>query len=383
MCASLYYNGNSFTSKKEGDVAKERKKIWIAVVALLFLGYFFIAARPVPKETILTPRWLSSLDSDLPVPVGESSTAPDFEGLIPFSLGSRFGYVNARGHFPVNQVKSGEVCLSESLWAEYGAEPDLIEIKTSSGETALKVENPRAYPLLLDGRIFLVGSEQNALRELDSSGAVLWTYEFAAPLTCIDAAAGLILTGSLDGAVEVLNNKGERIFFFETGGSRYAVILGCAISRDGSRLGIISGIDDQRFLLMERFGTGGDYKVIYHEFLEDGFRRPVHISFIDQDRWLVFERQGGAGVYELGSRKGTKIALDGEIAALDGAGGQGLFFVVTSQSAARKKLVGIRLPGKIFLEAPFQTGSVFLGRRGSRLFIGGGSALASFELEKK
>jgi hypothetical protein len=364
-------------------VAKERKKIWLISGMLLFIGYFFAAARPVPKETVLASRWLSSLDSGQPVSVGGDSSGADFEGLIPFTLGSRFGYVNSTGHFSVNRTKTGEVYLSETLWAEYGAEPDRIEIMNNTGEGEMTLEDPRGYPLLLDGRIFLVGSEQNALWELDSSGKILWTYEFASPLTCVDAAAGLILAGSLDGAAEVLNSKGERIFFFETGGSRYAVILGCAITRDGSRLGIISGIDDQRFLLMERFGSGGDYKVIYHEFLEDGFRRPVHISFIDEDRRLVFERQGGIGIYEISSRKSSKIAMDGEIAAIDGTGGQGLFFVVTSLPAGRKELTGIRLPGKIVLAAPFQSSGVFLGRRGSRLFIGGGSTLASFELEKK
>ena len=364
-------------------MAKERKKIWLIAVLLVFIGYFFAAARPVPKETILASRWLSSLDSDLPVSVGENSDDTDVEGLIPFTLGSRFGYVNSTGHFSVNRTKTGEVYLSEKLWAEYEAEPYFIEINDTAGNVALKVENPRGYPVLLDERMFLVGSEQNALSEIDSSGDILWTYEFAAPLTCIDTAAGLVLTGSLDGAVEVLNNRGERLFFFETSGSRYAVILGCTISRDGSRLGVISGIDDQRFLLMERFGNAGDYKVIYHEFLENGFRRPVHIAFIDQDRWLVFERQGGLGAYELSSRQGTKIDLEGEIAAVDKTGGQGLFFVITSQSALQKKLVGIRLPGKTILEAPFQSNNVFLGRRGSRLFIGGGSILASFELEKK
>jgi hypothetical protein len=363
-------------------VAKEKKKIWLGAGTLLFVFYFFAAARPIPRETILAPRWLSSLDSDFPSPVGSGAAAPDFSGLLPFTLGGRFGYTDSEGRFSVNRVKKGEMYLSENLWAEYDAEPERIEIKDTAGETALTIEDPRGYPVLLDGRIFILGSEQNALSGLDGEGKILWTYEFAAPLTCVDAAAGMVLAGSLDGVVEVLNSGGERIFFFEPGGSRYAVILGCAFSGDGSRIGIISGVDDQRFLLLERFG-GGEYKVIYHEFLEDGFRRPVHISFIEQDRWLVFEREGGIGVYEISSRRGTKLALDGEIAAIDRTGGQGLFFAVTSKSAARKALVGIRLPGRVIIEAPFKSGPVFLGRKGSRLFVGGGATLASFELEKK
>ena len=123
--------------------------------------------------------------------------------------------------------------------------------------------------------------------------------------------------------------------------------------------------------------------MVYHEFLGDGFRRPVNITFVDEDRWIAFEREGGVGVYEISSRQGTKVPLDGEIAAIDEAGGQGLLFVITAPSAVRKKLTGIRLPGRIIMEAPFKSGAAFLGRKGPRLFVGGGSTLVSFELEKK
>ncbi|GHV95402.1 hypothetical protein AGMMS50293_17220 [Spirochaetia bacterium] len=366
-------------------MAKKKKKIWLIALIVLFIAYFFTAARPIPRETILAPRWLSSLESDFPVLIGESSpSAVDFENPLPFTLGSRFGYVDSNGRFPVNQIKKGDIYLSEKLWTEYEAEPAHIEIKNNTGETALTIEDPRAYPVLLDNRIFLIGGDQNAFSEVDASGKILWTYEFAAPLTCIDAASGLVLAGSLDGIVAVLDNEGNCIFNWEPGGSRYAVILGCAISRDGSRLGIISGIDDQRFLLLERFGgVNREYKVIYHEFLEDGFRRPVHITFIDQDRWLVFEREGGIGVYDISARQGTKVPLTGEIATIEHVGGQGLFFVVTSPSAGQKDLIGIKLPDTIVIEAPFKSADAFLGRRDAKLFVGGGTTLVSFELEKK
>jgi hypothetical protein len=198
--------------------------------------------------------------------------------------------------------------------------------------------------------------------------------------------------------VEVLDSSGSRIYYFEPGGSRYAVILGCAISRDGSMLGIISGIDQQRFLMLERFGsTGGDYRVVYHEFLETGFRRPVHILFIDEDRRLVFEREGGLGCYNIRSRRGIFIPLDGEISAIDDSGSQGLFFLITSHSMRRNELIGIRIPqdrnfnffgagdvrDAIFMKASFKSDNVFLGRTGSMLIAGGGAVLVSFKLEDK
>jgi hypothetical protein len=359
--------------------------MWFCAVCACFIFYFCIAARPIPPETVLASRWLVSLESD---PVSAASGPAEASGAtggapLPFTLGGRFGYVDANGRFSINQVQTGEVSLSAPFWSEYEAEPEQVEVRNFRNEAVLAVADPRGYPCFLDGRIFIVGAEQNVLSEIDPAGNTLWTYEFAAPLTCIDAASGLVLTGSVDGVVEVLNGEGKRAFYFEPGGSRYAVIAGCAISRDGSRLGIVSGIDDQRFLVLERFGGDGEYKVVYHEFLEDGLRRPVYVSFIEDDRWIVFEREGGIGVYELRSRQGTAIPLEGALAALDSSGGEGLFFVVSSRRPELQELTGVKLPGRVILRSPFKSDDAFLGRTGSRLFVGGGSTLAAFELEKK
>jgi len=207
-----------------------------------------------------------------------------------------------------------------------------------------------------------------------------------------------LLTGSIDGVVEILNAEGKRAFYFEPGGSRYSVILGCAISRNGSRIGIISGVDQQRFLLLERFGGDNDYKVVYHEFLSEGFRRPVLISFTDEDRRIIFERAEGLGCYNIKSRQGFCIPLDGEIAAVDNSGDKGFFFLISSRSGIQKELIGIRFPqdkrlavskykgdisGAIFLRAPFKSDNVFLGRNNRMIVAGGGKKLVSFVMEEK
>jgi hypothetical protein len=371
-------------------VAKNKRKIWIGAGIALFLIYVFASARPIPEEIIIKPRWLSSLESNYPVILEQGENGGP-KPAIPFTLGGRFGYVDSHGYFPVNQAAAGSqapgdnLSFSENYWAQYGAKPEFLEIMNSEGRLVMRIENSRGYPLFLDDKIFILGYEQNSLSALDENGNILWTYDFAAPLTCIDAAAGFVLAGSLDGAIEVLDSGGKRIFFFEPGGSRLSVVTGCAMSRDASRLGIVSGIDDQRFLLLERFGdtSPGEYKVVYHEFLDDGFRRPVYIYFIDGDSRIIFERSEGLGVYSIDARSSVKIPLEGDIAALEHKGSGGFLFVITSQSSLEKKLVAIRLPGTIELQAPFKSDTVFLEREGSRLYVGGGMTLASFELEKR
>jgi hypothetical protein len=377
---------------------KEMRKYWIIGTAVLFVVYIFAAARPVPRETIMVPQWLISLESgySMPFPGAESSgegvsgdtgTAGNAGAPLPFRLGNRFGYMNADGSLPINQIKERNLFLSAPYWAEYDAMPERIEILDNAGNSLFTIDESggvQGYPLYLDGRLFLAGKEMNSLIALDGKGAPLWSYDFAAPLTCVDGAAGFVLTGSLDGAVEILDGNGKRLFFFEPGGSRISGILGCAFSRDGKRLGIISGIDDQRFLLLERYGdpAQSEFRVVYHEFLEDGFRRPVHISFIDNDNWVIFERQGGIGVYDLRTHTNRTIPLDGTVLALDTEGGQGIFFTIVERPG-QMELVGIKLPGTIVLRAPFNSDHAFLRRSGSRLYLGGGNILAAFELGKR
>jgi hypothetical protein len=363
-------------------VAKNKYKIRLLVSFAVFIVYFFAAARPIPVESILVPRWLSSLESNYPVYLNDTSPAPPEvlpgDALIPFELGRRFGYVDGAGRFALNRTRGGYVSLSDKLWTEYAMNPDRIEVHQIENDQVLSLE-ARGYPLFLDNRIFLVGKGQSSLSLVDAGGRPRWTRDFAAPLTDIDAAAGLVLAGSLDGTVELLDGEGKRIFFFEPGGSRLPVIVGCRLSRDGSRLAILSGFDDQRFLLLEKLGDS--YKVSYHEFLGDGFRRAAHIAFIDEDRRVVFEREGGLGLYEIAPRRSRFLALEGKIMALDETGEGGIFFVINAPSDTRKELVGVRLPGTIAIQAPFVSDDVFLHRQGELLYVGGGATLASFAFE--
>jgi len=411
-------------------LAQKKKTLKLLILILLFITYFFIAARPIPRETVLALNWITSLPGSSTSGISDNEngagTALSAEPgrFIPFTLENRFGYINLSGEHILNLVKTSDIYLGQNMWTEYSAEPSNIVINNILNNSKITIDNPGGYPVLLDDRIFILGSEQNLLSEIGENGNVLWTYEFGAPLTAIDAAAGLVLTGSLDGAVEVFNSSGSRIFYFEPGGSRYSVILGCAISSNGSRIAVICGIDRQRFLLFERLGnTGGEYKIIYHEFLDTGFRRPVRVLFINDDQRVVFEREGGIGSYNIRSRRSIFIPLDGTITAIDELGARGFLFLVTDVTSLdvtsidvtsldvtsapdylglnEKKLVGIKFPhdgwfrfsrnaaqDAIFLRAPFKSNDVFLGRAqttstGSMLVVGGGTALISFELEEK
>ncbi|MCL2472685.1 MAG: WD40 repeat domain-containing protein [Treponema sp.] len=379
-------------------MAKGNRKWWYIAGFGFLVFYIFIAARSIPEETVLVPRWINSLESNFPINLGGFSSG-DSKELIPFRLGDRFGYVGDNGKFAINQIQKGYVSISENYWAEYDALPPSIQVMNSENKNVMTIENTRGYPVFLNDRIFIVGNEQNSLTAIGTNGEELWTYDFPAPITCIDGTGPYVLAGTLDGAVELLDGSGKPIFTpFEPGGSRLSVILGCAISRDASRLAIISGIDNQRFLLLEHTGNepsqphpggqiaiapGDSYKVIYHEFLSGAFRRPVHISFVDNDSKVAFERVGGLGIYDIGSRTSISVPVKGEISVLDNSGGDKYLFVITSLGQKERRFVVIRYPAYIMIDVPYKSDNAFFARRGEEIYFGGDRTMASMKLDKK
>jgi hypothetical protein len=357
------------------------KKCVIITAVFALLLYVLIVAEPVPEETVLSLNWINSL---------ETSYQKNVDGqLIPFELGPYFGYVSEDGQLSMRKIKKTYVSLSDFLWAEYDAQDSIIPVKNPFNETVFNIEDGDSYPFFLDSRSFIINSEQNSISMLDGGvsaretgkAGIAWTYDFASTVTCVDASASLLLAGTLDGAVELIDNSGRRVYFSEPSGSRVSVIFGCALSGDGKKIALVSGLDEQRFVLIEQFGVS--WRITFHEFLGEGLRRDVYVMFAEDDNKIIFERENALGIYDVKSRVSYKIPLDGEVTALGGSGEDGLLFFVTSQDEFKKKLIGLKFPDTIMIEAPFNSSDAFLARKGDNLFVGGETTLASFKIHRK
>jgi hypothetical protein len=363
-------------------MARYNKKSIIAVAVFALLFYAFVAAGPVTEETVLSLNWIASLETSY------AERMADDERLIPFELGQYFGYVSDDGRFGFNRQKNAYISMSNAVWAEYGAQDESVAVKDGFDREVFRIENGHGYPFFLDSKTFIIHTEQNSVSliadEGPEAGKAVWTYDFASPLTCVDAAAGHLLAGTLDGTIELIDGNGKRVYFSEPSGSRIAAVFGCALSSDGKKIALVSGLDKQRFVLIEQAGAA--WRITFHEFLEDGLRRNVFVRFVDDDNKVVFERENGLGVYDIKKHTSYRIPLDGEVAVLENGGADGFLFLITSitpPGGYGKKLVGIKFPNTVILEAPFNSGDAFLTRNGSRLLAGGKTVLASFTLEKK
>jgi hypothetical protein len=355
-------------------LSAEKKKYRVIIFISIFVVYTFLAAEVIPSETVFSFRWIASLDTSYPA-------AADSATLIPFESGGRFGYVDSNGVFSINQIKKETVYLSANLWAEYGGAPDKISIKNPSGGEAAVLENPGGYPFFLDGKIFVLSNEQHSISRRSETGEVVWSRDFAAPVTCADSAAGIFIAGLLDGTVEVINENGEWLYSTEPTGSRIAAVFGCAAAASGKAIAVICGIDAQRFLYIEQFGQ--NWRITHHEFLGEGLRRNVYVAFIDGGKRVLFEREDGVGIYDTEKRAAYNVHLNGRITGIDREGGGGMVLLITSDADAKERLIAIRYPDTIVIEAPFESSRTFLSRSGSTVFVGGGGALASFGIEKK
>ena len=359
-------------------MAKLKTRYRVIFWCILFVFYALFAARPVPKETVLSSRWLLSLDTSYPASAEEAKKQ---RSLFPFQLGKRFGYVSPEGVFTIQREKKEYALLSPARWAEFSGESESIAIKNPLDETEFTLQSPLGYPFFLDKKIFLMHREQNTISRLDDAGNPLWKYDFAAPLTCVDASSEILVAGLLDGTIEIIGGDGRRLDVSKPSGSRLAAIYGCAVSQSGGKIAVISGRDDQRFLLIE--SVGGIWRITYHEFLGDGFNRPVRVKFIDGERFVAFEREGGVGVYDTARRVSAAAAVGGRILSIDSDGSNGLLFVLAAAKEDEKKIVVLDSDARILICAPFQSADGFLDRRGDELYLGGGNVLAAFSIEVK
>jgi hypothetical protein len=359
-------------------MAKIKAHYTYIIWSVIFIIYAFFAARPVGEETVLSLKWLTSLDSSAPVELESGN-------LVPFNFGGRYGYVDKDGAFTVNSPKHGYIEQSDSLFAEFSGREKKIAVNDSHGLNVFTMEDQYGYPFFRGERIFVIHSEQSSISEIDKSNNILWTYDFSSPLTCADASEDILVAGTIDGTIEIINKKGVKLYSGEPSGSRINAIYGCAASPSGTKAAVISGIDHQRFLVIEF--SGGIWRITHHEFLGEGFRRPVFVKFVDGEQRIAYERDGGIAIYDFSLRTCTVVPLDGTIAGIDDypatGGSPSMLFVALSETAAKKKLIAINYPGNVLLQAPFSGDSAFIKRSGSILFLGGSNKLAAFQIGKQ
>jgi hypothetical protein len=344
-----------------------------ALWGLGLLLYAFIAARPVPPELVFSPVWLKSLVSSYAGNAG----AP----LVPFAVGKYFGYVSQDGVFSLLREKTGYLEQSDTQFAEFSGQPNEIAFISPLGKRLSVLKKPSGYPFFRDGHAFVISREQNAISMLSQDNETLWRYDYSAPVLCADAAAGMLAAGALDGSITILDYTGHLVHRTEPSGSRIPIIVGCALSPDGRKVALVSGIDQQRFLLITH--EGGAWRISHHEFIGEGFRRPVPMRFVGGSRYVVYECAGGVGIYDSYTFSSRRVPLQGRVMSVADSPADKMFFVIDAVGARDRSLVAVQYGGSVVITAPFTSDDSFLRFEAGALYWGGSGKLAAFRLDKR
>ncbi len=340
------------------------KLVYLVPGSVIFLLiYVFIAVKPVAPEFFFQPVWTTTLPES---PLAFDSTAAFPDTAEAFILGDRFGYFTPEGTILFSRQFEAMVSASNRAWCAYPTDvkttevfqPNGTKLFTLNGAGFLHLDRERAY-------LFLPGG--NGLSQISESGTVLWTYENTAPITAFNSSPSGTVVGYADGKLVCLDADGSEKMSFFPGGSDQQVILGAAISEDGSMIACVSGIDKQRFLLLKY--TGNHYKVATHLWLEGNLKRQAFVAFEENAETVLFETQGALGLLDTASLRSHFIPAAGQILTAGRHSEDGVF-VVLAKNGNEYTLSAVEKPDHQLAATTFTANNAFLIQRGQSVFLG-------------
>jgi hypothetical protein len=291
-------------------VRKKRPARVLFAAPLLIVLYFLLFPYPLGRELVVRPRWA------VPVPtaavIAPDPGAPSWQ----YQLGNRFGFLMNDGSALYAGTALYKVALSTSGFVNYTRLGTDWILQDTAGRRITSFSGS-GYPLLgPDGtRIFNVKSDLSGIIELDRSGGTLWGRDFPAPMTSASIQGDFLLVGLMNGSLHLINRQGSPVFESSPGGSRIPVVLGTALSPDGTFIAAVCGIGPQKLVVFRRHNGG--YAPLPVRELASDYRREVRMGFSPDSRYLFFESPDGAGLYDPAAQE---LRLAGVRGRLYGAG---------------------------------------------------------------
>lgn len=309
---------------------KQRGVFLIGLILITF--YFFLFPRFSGKELILRPETYLVLDNAEKVP---GLSAASDEELIAIHSGNTAVFLNSE-HEIAGLYTSSSMAVDDS-WLAYSS-GEGIDILDSRGRLTSRIPD-KGIPVSRNGNLYIFSLDRVS-KVNPGNGSIYWSMEFVSPVTVLDGRHDRTLVGLLDGRVYLVGDSGEILLNYRPGGSRFEAVYGGVMSPDGKRIAIISGIDPQRFVLLEERKNG--FRPVTHHDTGTDFRRGIPMGFVRGDRQLVYENIQNVSSVNLLNFNIAELPLKGSLAgwaddpvpgvlALLGAEGQGRSFKLLSR----------------------------------------------------
>lgn len=346
---------------------------YISTGAVIFLLiYMFIAAIPMGSDIFFVPVWTRDITAD----IAPDPTTFGKPGLETFVLGNRFGYFMPDGTILSSRATGDRVSTSPSAWAVYPEDARNTPVFAPDGSTKMTIP-AGGFVHLANQQTYLFLPGGDGVSQYNDNGVVLWTRVHTAPITAFNSSPKGTVIGYADGYLVCIAPDGKEKFAFYPGGSDYQVILGAAISEDGTQVACVAGIDKQRFLLINI--TGDQYKISYHTYLESNLRRQVLVEFEKNGDFAFFESGSALGIIDC--RKFTKstVPIEGRVVAAGKSPGNALFVILT-KNGAKYTLSAIERPDHLVASIRFEAKDAFLIQREDAIFLGSDSRISRIDI---
>ncbi|MDR2897994.1 MAG: PQQ-like beta-propeller repeat protein [Spirochaetaceae bacterium] len=366
---------------------KENLKYFVITGLVFLLVYIFVGIRPLKDELMMKPLWSITLSDTVPSP--EASPEMKTEGLEPFILGNRLGYFSSEGELFRSETFPQRASVSGNLWTRYAGDSTEAILYTATGVQSGVIEGA-GFPFLDEDRAYLFLPGGNGVAAYEPDGTRKWIYEGTSPIVSFSSSRSATMLGHADGNLVYLDPDGRQQFSFYPGGSAYPVIIGSDVSDSGSLTACVSGLEDQRFLLLRT--SGEQHKVIFHTYLTGNLRRQGLVRFDSKEEYVFYEYDGGLGIVDCGGLKtsgpmtaglkASEIPLPGRIVSVGDSVTDNLFLVLSKLDSGYSISV-FEKPDKYIASTTFDAKDAFLTYRDGCFFLGSDNAISRINVTRR
>ncbi|GMO50122.1 MAG: hypothetical protein Pg6C_13460 [Treponemataceae bacterium] len=293
-----------------------QRTLFVFLSLVFVLVYIFLGAKRLSPPISLEPEWAvdvisSALKKDN-APGSGAHPPVDTSRVMPYKLGQIMGYFTSGGAVDSLVTFPYRAAISRDHYAFFLSNARDTEFFTSGGKSAGIIKGS-GFPYFDEDRIFLFHPGGAAFSFVNPDGLTAWTYEGYAPITAFSSSQSGIAAGYADGVIRVFDFSGEAREI-EPGGSGFPVILGMAISPDGSKTASISGISPQRFVLTRT--DNGVNKVLHWRYLEKAARSQTLVRFSQTGMAVYYESGGLLCIYTIADNSTVEIPINGELLSI-------------------------------------------------------------------
>ncbi len=354
---------------------KKNTKSFVIICTSISLLYIFLASRPLAKELQFKTLWTIDATRKT-VQQDDTSSSPD--KTIPFKLGQITGYFTTDGKISSVFSFPYKAVISETQYAVYGSGDNSIEVNSMDG-TKKGTIPLSGFPFFQNENKYVMLPGGNSFAKINDDCSVKYTYENYAPITAFSSSKAGTIAGYADGTVLIFNDEGKVENQYSPGGSHYNIILGAAISPEGTYTAAISGRDKQRFTLAKK--EKDMTKIIFHEFLKNETPRQVLIKFSKDEKRCFYECGDGLGIIDISRLKAAHIPFKGNILSIQESESTNTVYVL-SRHNSRYSVHVIEKIDRYAGSFSFDADHAFIAAKDNFLFVGKDSSITKIQIER-